>query len=181
MINTAKLAGIVFVVIAGAFLLSQTNELFDFHDVSDTSVGRSFESVEEQTAVGGSSFDAADPNTIDGYLKSFVTVLVRPFPHEAGRFDQLVTAAEGLFLLGLIAASLRRLRAASRSLRTHPYIAAAVTFVILFVYAFAAIANFGILVRQRTQVLPFVFVPLALVAIAPSPRYRATRAATRVG
>jgi hypothetical protein len=33
-----------------------------------------------------------------------------------------------------------------------------------FVYGFAAVANFGILARERTQVLPFVFILLAIPA-----------------
>ena len=50
-------------------------------------------------------------------------------------------------------------------MRRRPYATFAFAYTLMFVYAFAAIANFGILSRQRTQVLPFVFVLLALPAV----------------
>jgi len=42
----------------------------------------------------------------------------------------------------------------------------ALAFLLMFIYAFAAIANFAILARQRTQVLPYAFVLLAVPAVA---------------
>ena len=42
----------------------------------------------------------------------------------------------------------------------------------MFAYAFSAIANFGILTRERVQVLPFLFVPLSL------PKWHRRRPAT---
>ena len=38
----------------------------------------------------------------------------------------------------------------------------AVVYLLIFFFAFGTISNFGILARQRTQALPFVFVLLAL-------------------
>jgi hypothetical protein len=37
-----------------------------------------------------------------------------------------------------------------------------VVYLLIFFFAFGTISNFGILARQRTQALPFVFVLLAL-------------------
>jgi hypothetical protein len=70
-------------------------------------------------------------------------------------------------------------------LRSRPYVAFALTFVLVFVAAFGVISNFGILARQRTQVLPFVFVLLSLPAVGltseidPSPKGLTTRQAFR--
>jgi hypothetical protein len=43
----------------------------------------------------------------------------------------------------------------------------------LFILAFSAIGNFGLLTRQRTQLLPFVLVLLAMPARAPVAEPRA--------
>ena len=45
-----------------------------------------------------------------------------------------------------------------------PYVAYATTYTIMFVIAFSSIGNFGILTRQRTQVLPMLLVLLVLPA-----------------
>ena len=45
-----------------------------------------------------------------------------------------------------------------------PYVAFALAYTAMFVLAFSAIGNFGLLTRQRTQVLPFVLVLLAVPA-----------------
>jgi hypothetical protein len=43
-----------------------------------------------------------------------------------------------------------------------PYVAYALTYTVMFVIAFSSISNFGILTRQRTQVLPLALVMLVL-------------------
>ena len=45
---------------------------------------------------------------------------------------------------------------------TTPYVMFSLIYTLVFVYAFSAIGNFGILVRQRVQVYPVFFVLLAL-------------------
>lgn len=104
-------------------------------------------------------------------MTAAVTVLFRPFPPESHGFKELLGATEALFLTGLFMVSWRRLRALPRRLRDEPYYALAVAFLLMFVYAFATVANFGILARERTQLMPFVFVLLA----APAPALAARR------
>jgi hypothetical protein len=48
-------------------------------------------------------------------------------------------------------------------------VAFALTYVGLFVVAFASVGNFGILVRQRVQVMPFLLVLLVVPVSAQSP------------
>ena len=48
------------------------------------------------------------------------------------------------------------------SIRTTPYVAFCLGYVLAFVYAFSSFSNFGILARQRVQALPFLLVFLAL-------------------
>ncbi len=56
----------------------------------------------------------------------------------------------------------RRLVGAFHVLRSEAYVTFALAYILMFGYAFSAIANFGILTRERVQVLPFLFVPLSL-------------------
>jgi hypothetical protein len=92
------------------------------------------------------------------------TVLFRPLPFEASNNQMLLTSAEGVFLAALCVVSWRRLATIPRRVRSTPYVAFSLVFVLLFVWAFSSFGNFGILARQRTQMLPFLFVLLALPA-----------------
>jgi len=47
-------------------------------------------------------------------------------------------------------------------MRTNPYVTFAVVYALAFIIAFAGFANFGILARQRTLMLPLFLVLLAL-------------------
>jgi len=51
-----------------------------------------------------------------------------------------------------------------RRLRSQPYVTFALASVLLWILAFGIIANFGILARERTQMLPYFFV---LLSVAP--------------
>ncbi len=57
-----------------------------------------------------------------------------------------------------------------------PYITYAAAYIAMFAYAFAALANFGILARERVQVIPLFFV---LLSVAPARRREARRADDR--
>jgi hypothetical protein len=131
--------------------------------------------VQLQTSQGGSQFRAANPNSPLGYGKAAITVLFRPFPTEVHGFDELVASTEALFLFGLVVMSWGRLRALPRRLRAEPYYLIALVYLLMFIYAFATIGNFGILARERTQLEPFVFVLLAapapLTAVHPRGRH----------
>lgn len=156
---------ILFVVIASAVVVAQAEDFFDLEQLDVDSFTAVTTDVTERTNIGESTFDSSNPNSPVGYVTAAVTVLFRPFPTEVENLQGLFTAAEGLLLAGVIVLSGRRLIALPRSLIRVPYVTFAVGYVAAFVYAFAAIENFGILARQRTQVLPFVFILLALQAV----------------
>jgi hypothetical protein len=74
----------------------------------------------------------------------------------------LIASAEGMMLLVLGAAAATRLWRLPKYIFQVPYVAYAATYTVMFVIAFSSISNFGILTRQRTQVLPLVLVLLVL-------------------
>ena len=97
-----------------------------------------------------------------------LSVLFRPFPWEAGNAQALVAAAEGgrcSMAIFVVLAAAASCGCPGSSVRT-PYVAFALAYTALFVLAFSSIGNFGLLTRQRTQVLPFVLVLLAVPARA---------------
>ena len=126
--------------------------------------------TQRRTNQGGSNFQA--PSTGVSLAKlpfAAVTILFRPFPFEVHNAQAAITALESSLLLCLTLARRRAIWHAVRHLRRWPYVAFILVYSALFVVAFSSIANFGILARERTQLLPFFLVLLAVPASRPRP------------
>jgi hypothetical protein len=156
-----KIAGLLVILVLGAVLATRTADFLNANDISG-SVDTAIAQAGTRTSEGGSAFVPADPTNPIGYAKAAVTVLFRPFPFEAHGLESIATSVEALLLLGLILVSWPRLRSVPRRLRSDPYVTLALGYTLAFIFAFGTIANFGILARERSQVVPFVFVLLAL-------------------
>ena len=131
-----------------------------------------------RTTQGGSGFEA--PSTGASLAKlpfAAVTILFRPFLFEVHNAQAAITALESTLLLALVLARRRAIWQAVRHLRRYPYVAFILVYSALFVVAFSSIGNFGILARERTQLLPFFLVLLAVPASRARPA--ATPAPTR--
>ncbi len=164
-------------LLAMAFVgLQQVEEFFGSDEDGDRGVAETAERIlddtADQTARGGSEFDAAPVRSPQDLPVGLVTVLFRPFPNEAENAQMLLTAVESLVLMAFFVLSWRRVWAALRQVWTNPYVRMAVLYTLGFVIAFAAIANFGLLVRQRTQLYPFLLVILAVQPWHGSTRQR---------
>lgn len=107
-----------------------------------------------------------------------ITVLFRPFPHEAQNLVMLGSALEGLLLLALTLRIVQRRSQVWATLRTNPFAAACAIYSLLFCLVFGAITNFGLLARQRIQLLPFLLV-LIVATSTPVRRRVAALAPTR--
>jgi hypothetical protein len=119
-----------------------------------------------RTSGGGSGFQAPSTSTSLASLPyAAVTILFRPFPFEAHNAQSAVTALESFILLCLTVARSRSIWQAIRHLRRRPYVAFILVYAAGFVVAFASIANFGILARERVQLLPFFLVLLAVPVV----------------
>lgn len=158
-----KLVGLAAMLGLGLFVVSQAEGVLGVEKLDLGSVKDVLADTQARTRsyAGGSSFDLGlpFPLSIPGNV---VTVLYRPFPFETHNLQSLVASAEGMFLLWL---SWRRRAVLVRVLRhalDRAYVAYAASFSAIFVLAFASLSNFGLLVRQRTQVLPLVLVLLCL-------------------
>ena len=167
----AKVAGFVALIAIGALLASQ---LGDFLDARDLTVDSAITTNINKTSQGNGAFEPANPENPLGYARASVNILFRPFPFEARGSEQLLTAAEAVALFGLCVVSWRRLASVPFRLRRDPYAAYALSMVLMFIFVLGTIGNFGILARQRSQVVPFLFVLLCVSAPAPKNKHERT-------
>jgi hypothetical protein len=160
-----RLGGAVLLVgllLGGSTLVGVTEKFFDLESLNTQTAQEQLVETIQQSEIGRSEFTATSPNDPVGFVSSSVTVLFRPFVFEVRNVAGILTGLEGVMLLGLCALSLRRLARMPAEVARRPYIAFALVYVFAFIYAFSSIANFGILARQRVQVLPVLFVILCL-------------------
>jgi hypothetical protein len=168
--STSALRPVLKVVGVGALLagcvlvLSQTAHFFDVETVNPEAIERVLARTEQLTGQGGSAFEARPVRSPVELPQAAVTVVFRPFPFEARNSQTLIASIEGVALLLLFLLSWRRVVRAPLVMLQRAYVAFACTYTIGFVYAFSNIANFGIVTRQRVQLLPFVLILLALPA-----------------
>jgi len=118
--------------------------------------------TERNTRIGGSQFDSRRVRSPADLLQAMVSVPFRPFPHEAENVQAQLASLEGLFLLALLVLSIPRLLQLPRLALRKPYVAFATVYTVGFVFAFSTFANFGLLARQRSQLLPFLVVLFVL-------------------
>lgn len=160
--GTTALVFLVVLVGAAVIVSAQVQERFQLDELNVESAESVLGETTRRTSQGGSEFDAPSPATPTGYAKAFVTVTLRPFPFEARNPQSMATALEGVAIVVLSYLSLSRLLRLPLAMLRTAYVAFALTYVFTFVYAFASIENFGILARQRAQLLPLLFMLLAL-------------------
>jgi hypothetical protein len=151
-------------VVVAVFLVKQTDEF-----LRTTTSGRAadftstLKEVRRRTTGGGSSFS---PPVLDSPQRApvaIVTVLFRPLIVDAHNAQALISGLEGTLLLLLTMWRAPRVWAAVRTARRHAYVFMCLVFTGLFVVAFSSVANFGLLARERVQLLPFFFVLLTAV------------------
>ena len=158
-----KLAALPAMVVLAVVLLGQTAAFLEKQGLDpEDGVTSVFEQNASRTSKGGSSYEGAPPGTSPALLPwAAVTILFRPFLFEAHNAQAAVTALESTVLLGLAIARWRPILRTVRRFRRLPYVTFVVVYGLLFVVAFSSIGNFGIIARERVQLLPFFFVLLA--------------------
>jgi hypothetical protein len=166
-----RLAALVLLLLATSVASTRASAIFKSDD-GTVSTGNALEQTLAETSRGGSEFaplTATSPAQLPGAIAS---VLFRPLPWEARSVNSLVAAAEGAILLLLLALSWRRVASFPKLALRRPYLVFAAGFVVTFSIGFSFVANFGILSRQRTQMLPMVLVLLALPPIPRRPKVK---------
>lgn len=159
-----KVVGLAVVAAGLVVAITQVNRFFGTEGVSlGEAVSSNLDRATYQSTQGGGSTIEAKrvENPLDFPAAAF-SVLFRPMLFEARNVTSMAAAVEGTVLLGLVVASHRRLRQVPRLLLRNAYVVFVVIYGAGFIFAFSAIANLGLLSRQRVQVFPFLLVLLAL-------------------
>lgn len=151
---------VVLVALAGFASTRLSSMLNEFGD--DTGTAGALSGTLDQTSIGNSEFVPAAITGPTRVPMGVVSVLFRPFPWEARNMNSLLAAAESLLLLGLLAVGWRRVLSFPALALKRPFLVFCAGYILLFSIGFSFIGNFGILARQRVQVIPIVLVLLAL-------------------
>jgi hypothetical protein len=161
-----KLVALAALVVVAAGLLGRTQSyLLEKGIDPQDGVTTVLAETGRRTNQGGSNFEAPSTGASLARLPyAAVTILFRPFPFEVHNAQAAITALESSLLLCLALARRRAIWHAVRRLRRWPYVAFILVYSALFVVAFSSIANFGILARERVQLLPFFLVLLCVPA-----------------
>ena len=167
-------------------VIEQAEAFLGIDDLNVDSAEDFLSEVNRRTAQGGSEFTIGDVGSPAGYTVGLITVLIRPFPWEAGGIG-LASSLEATFLVGIgVWVFATRWRAALRSLRER-FVRLALGYVLAFAAAFSSVGNFGILARQRSLMFPFFFIlvaaalPRASAPAAAEPLAYSTSTPSRAG
>jgi hypothetical protein len=159
----ARVAGPVALAITIPLAVTAAERFFGIDNLDADSTEDVFTDVDRRTSQGGSQFTAPNPNSPVGYPVAVITVLFRPLPGEIGGASGALSSLEGASILIITARHLWRGRGyAARTLRNR-YALFSLGVLLVYCYVFATIENFGIIARQRSLVLPFLFVVLSAI------------------
>lgn len=152
-------------VAAGLFFAGSQALLYENIDASlDTVLEEYVATRERLLAEGGSVIEGPAPTSPGGVGQAILTVLFRPFPWELATPLAAVAGLESLVLLGIVVI---RLKTGWRAIRTRwrgGLVICALVVVVTLIVPLTAAANFGLLVRQRAQLLPFLLLILTAEA-----------------
>ena len=150
---TILIGGVLIVV--GAF----TAQKFGIDFASGLEATEDFENVlgnvEGSTSKGGSAVTGGGIRSPADFPAGFLKVLFRPFPQEANNEQALASSFEGVLLLLVFAWRFFPMLKNGLGIRRRPYMIFVFVFTIGFIVAFSSFNNFGLLARQRSQVMPY--------------------------
>ncbi len=156
----------VFVFIAGVIAVSWIEAAHLLQKIS-TSQGLTNSLNTIATSNKGTGFGFGSSNVTYSsnplwYPRDVYTVLFDPLPYSAHSVTQVFAALENTLILVVSVISLvPRLRYLPRVCAERPYVLMCLVYSAIFLYAFAALGNLGLITRERTLLLPFLFVVIA--------------------
>ena len=153
---------IVSLVLVSPTIIGVAEHTFGVAKLTPQSAQQILDQTTLRSGKNGSTFTAPSPNNPVGFAVATGTVLFRPFPIEVSNAQAVATGFEGLILMGICILSARRFRRLPVELVRRPYVAFSFVYTLAFIYAFSSLSNFGILARERVQVLPMLFVLLCV-------------------
>jgi hypothetical protein len=147
----------LFVVMSGVLALAI---FLTFHFLHGKGGSLNLSNIAKNNAGHGSSIPY-HPG-LKNYWRDVYEVLFDPMPFNAHGTGERIAALENLILIGVILTSFRSLRILIRASFARTYVLMCTLYAVLFLYAFAALGNLGLITRERTLLLPFLLVPLSI-------------------
>jgi hypothetical protein len=158
-----KPIGLVVVGFLVVFTVSQGAKSLGLPSLSLGSVQAELDKTTASTGQGNSKFNNGGNSLSPLHLpQGAVTVLLRPFPYEVNTPLQILASLEGVALAGFIIYRRSSVAMSLRQIRSSPFLFYCWTLTLLYAITFQAFANFGLLVRERSLVLPALYVLLCL-------------------
>lgn len=165
--------GVVVLVVVGLVLARLTETFFHIPSLSPSAIEQVLERNAQLTGAavaGQQGFNSSVHASVSldplRFPLDFYDTVVRPLPFEASGITQLAQSFQNLFVLGLLAASWRRISALLAQMFRRPYVLGALVYSVIWIVLFASIGNLGILSREETQLLPLLLVLACGPAIA---------------
>jgi hypothetical protein len=155
--------GIIVIAFLVAFTVGQGAQFLGISSLSLSSIQAELNATTASTSQGGSHFSHGN-NSLSplAWPMDAVTVFLRPFPWEVESSLQILASLESMALAALIVWRFKSLRAALARSREAPFLMLCWVLTGLYAVSFASFANFGLLVRERSLVLPALFVLLSV-------------------
>jgi hypothetical protein len=160
-----RTVGLIVLALVCAFAIGQAADFLGIKDLSASSVETALNNQAKKNQSGSNYDTGGDYLSPTNLPRGIVTVLIRPFPWETTSAFQLLASLESVLVAGLIIVRFSSVRRAFVRARGTPFLLFCWVLTFLYSATFASFSNFGLLVRQRSLVLPALFV---LVAVRPS-------------
>lgn len=159
----SKAVAIAALVLASLVFVGKSEEFLNERGV-DTSEGAGATSDEltRRSSQGGSEFQPTVIRSPVEFPLGAFTVIYRPLLIEAHTSRALLAGLESSFLLAITLWRLPWIIAAFKSVRKQPYVIFAVVYSALFIVGYSTVANFGLLVRQRSLLMPVLLILVSI-------------------
>jgi hypothetical protein len=161
--------GLVVVVAIIWFIIPQLAAELGVEELSPLGVAERFMQQQSYSFEGGSAYQVVDITDPFRFPIEVLSLAVRPFPWETHNLQALAQAMEGVLLMVLVLWRIKNIVRAFRASITDIYLRYIIISIIGLLMGFSAIANFGLLVRERAMLLPFILMLLAYDRPPPVP------------
>jgi len=161
--SLVKPIGMVILTFVVVFAVTQGAKSLGIQQLSLSGVNSELEKTSISTSQGGSAFNTGNTQLSPLRLpQGMITVLLRPFPWQAPGFLQKLASLEGIALLSFAFIRRKSIAVSLRHIRIVPFLFYCWVLTILYSLTFQAFGNYGLLDRQRSLVLPALYVLLCL-------------------
>ena len=158
----AKPIGIVIVVLLAAFGVTKGAARLHIAALTPAAVQSELQATSVSTTQEGSAYQTNVSLSPLRLPQDAITVLLRPFPWEVQSKNQILASLEGIGLVAFMFIRRKSIALSLRKILEVPFLFYAWILTLLNVLLFQAFGNFGLLVREKSIMLPALYILLAL-------------------